>query len=77
MATPINARLVEVETAKEHVDELGIVRGIHAIVSLSSGVAYCAGPLLLVDPVIGGPMWAAKSVIAPSANPENTFSGGN
>ena len=73
IAIPINAQLVEVETAKEHVDELGIVRGIHAIVSLSSGVAYCAVPLLLVDPTIGIPVWGVKSVIAPSANPEIHF----
>jgi hypothetical protein len=73
IAIPINAQLVEVETAKEHVDELGIVRGIHAIVSLSSSVAYCAVPLLLVDPTIGIPVWGVKSVIAPSANPEIHF----
>lgn len=36
-------------------------------------MAYCAVPLLLVDPVIGAPIWAVKSLIAPSANPEIHF----
>jgi hypothetical protein len=73
IAIPIDAQLVEVETAKELVDDRGIVRGIHAIVSLSSGVAYCAVPLILMDPAIGVPVWGVKSVIAPSANPEILF----
>jgi hypothetical protein len=37
-AIPVNAQLVEVDTAKENVDDLGRVYGIHPIVSLSSGV---------------------------------------
>ena len=72
-AIPINTQLVEVDTAKEYVDNFGTVYGIHPIVSLSSGVAYCAVPLLLADPTIGAPIWAVKSVIAPSANPEIHF----
>lgn len=70
---PINTQLVEVDTAKEHVDNHGTVYGIHPIVSLSSGIAYFAGPLLLADPAIGAPIWGVKSVIAPSANPEIRF----
>ena len=34
-AIPVDTRLVEVETAKEHVDDLGTVGGIHPIMSLS------------------------------------------
>lgn len=75
-AIPVNARLIEIDTAKEHVDDLGTVYGIHPIVSLSSGVSYCAVPLLLVDPTIGVPIWGVKSVIAPTANPEIRFPAG-
>jgi len=46
-AIPVNARLIEIDTAKEHVDDLGTVYGIHPIVSLSSGVSYCAVPCCL------------------------------
>jgi hypothetical protein len=72
-AIPVNAQLVEVDTAKEHVGDLGTVYGIHPIVSLSSGVAYVAVPLLLADPIVGAPIWAVKSVLAPSPNPEIHF----
>ena len=72
-AVPVNTQLVEVDTAKEHVDDLGTVYGIHPIVSLSSGVAYFAVPLLLANPTIGVPIWGVKSVITPSANPEIHF----
>jgi LssY C-terminus len=75
-AIPVNAQLVAVDTAKEQVDGLGTVYGIHPIVSLSSGVAYFAVPLLLADPTIGAPVWGVKSVIAPSANPEIHFPAG-
>jgi hypothetical protein len=39
-AIPVDTRLVEVETAKEHVDDLGTVGGIHPIVSLSSSLSF-------------------------------------
>jgi hypothetical protein len=73
---PIKTQLVEVDTAKEHVDDLGTVHGIHPIVSLSSGLAYYTVPLLLIDPAIGVPIWGAKTLIAPSANPEIYFPAG-
>ena len=72
-AIPVNAQIVEVDTAKEHVDDLGTVNGIHPIVSVSSGVAYFAVPLLLANPTIGAPVWGVKSVLAPPANPEIHF----
>jgi hypothetical protein len=72
-AIPVDAEVVEVDTAKEHVDDRGTVYGIHPIVSVSSGVAYVAIPLLLANPTIGVPIWGVKSVIAPSANPEIHF----
>jgi LssY C-terminus len=70
---PVKTQLVEVDTAKERVDDLGIVHGIHPIVSLSSSLAFYTVPLLLIDPTIGIPIWGAKSLIAPSANPEIYF----
>jgi hypothetical protein len=73
---PINTQLLEVETAKEHVDNLGTVRGIHPIVSLSSTWTYCTVPLLFVDPPIGAPLWGVKFVVAPSPNPEIDFPAG-
>lgn len=72
-AIPVNAQLVEVETAKESVDNFGTVHGIHPIVSLSSNVSLYAVAFLIVDPAIGVPVWCIKSVIAPSANPEIYF----
>jgi hypothetical protein len=72
-AIPVNTQLLEVETAKEHVDALGTVHGIHPIVSLSSSLSLCTVPLLLVNPLIGAPVLAIKSLIAPSPNPEIQF----
>lgn len=65
--------MIEVETAKEHVDDLGTVRGIHPIASLSSSLSFYTVPLLLLDPAIGVPVSAVKSLVAPSANPEIRF----
>jgi hypothetical protein len=72
-AIPVNTQVVEVETAKEKVDDFGIVHGMHPIVSLSSGLAFYTVPFLLVDPAIGAPVWGIKSLVAPSANPEIEF----
>jgi hypothetical protein len=72
-AIPVNTQLLEVETAKEHVDALGTVHGIHPIVSLSSSLSFCTVPLLLVDPPIGAPVLAIKSLVAPSPNSEIQF----
>ena len=75
-AIPVNTQLVEVETAKERVDGLGTVHGIHPVASLSSSVSFYAVPLLLVDPTIGVPVLAIKTVVAPSPNPEIYFPAG-
>ena len=75
-AIPVHTQLVEVETAKEHVDALGTVRGIHPMASLSSSLAVFTVPLLLVDPAVGAPVWCIKSLVAPPANPEIHFATG-
>ncbi len=70
---PVHLQLLQVETAKEHVDRDGIVRGIHPIVGLSSGLSFFTVPLSFLSPVVSVPVWGMKSVIAPSANPEIYF----
>ncbi len=72
-AIPIHTELLEVETAKERIDVDGTVRGIHPAASLSSSLALFTVPLLFVVPTVGMPVWAIKSVVAPSANPEIYF----
>lgn len=69
----VDTQLVEVETAKEHVDDFGTVHGIHPIATVSSSLSFYTVPLLLVEPEIGIPLWGMKSLIAPSANPEIRF----
>jgi LssY C-terminus len=72
-AISIQTELLEVETAKERVDVGGTARGIHPAASLSSVLSLFTLPLLFVAPTIGVPVYAAKSIIAPSANPEIYF----
>ncbi len=73
---PVHLQLLEVETAKEHVDDKGIVRGIHPIAGVSSALAFFTVPLSFVSPVASVPVWLVKSMIAPSASPEIYFPGG-
>jgi hypothetical protein len=73
---PIQAELLEVETAKERVDVDGTVRGIHPVASLSSSLALFTTPMLFLVPTVGVPVWGIKSVIAPSAYPEIYFPAG-
>ena len=75
-AISVNTQLVEVETAKEQVDDFGTVHGIHPVASLSSSLAFYTVPLLLVDPTVGVPIWCIKSLVAPPANPEIHFPAG-
>ncbi len=72
-AISIQTELLEVENAKERVDVSGTARGIHPAASLSSSLSLFTVPLLFVAPIIGVPVYAAKSMIAPSANPEIYF----
>lgn len=72
----IKCQVVEVETAKERVNVTGSVQGIHPIASLSSALDLFVVPLLFVTPPVGAPVWAAKSLIAPPADPEIYFPAG-
>jgi hypothetical protein len=73
---PVKTQLVEVETAKEEVDDRGTVHGIHPIVSVSSILAFYTIPLVFLSPAVGIPVLGVKLVIAPSANPEIDFPAG-
>lgn len=73
---PVKLRLLQVETAKEQVGTDGVVRGIHPIVGLSSGLSFCTVLLSSLSPVVSLPVWGIKFLIAPSANPEISFSAG-
>ena len=76
LTIPIQAEVLEVETAKELVDVEGTVRGIHPAASLSSSLALFTVPLLFVVPTIGAPVWGIKSMLSPSADPEIYFPAG-
>ena len=73
---PVKLQLLGVETAKEQVDRHGVVHGIHPIVGLSSGLSFCTVLLSFFSPAVSVPVWGIKSLIAPSANPEISFSAG-
>jgi hypothetical protein len=75
-AVPVKTQLVEVETAKEEVDDRGAVHGIHPIVSVSSILAFYTMPLVFISPAVGIPVLGVKLVLAPSANPEIYFPAG-
>lgn len=52
-------------------------RYVHSpVATLSSSLALFTTPLLFVVPTVGIPVWGIKSAIAPSANPEISFSPG-
>ena len=69
----IAARVIQVETAKERVDDHGMVSGIYPTANVSSSVAFYALPLLLIDPEVGIPVFASKIVAARSPDPEIYF----
>lgn len=70
---PIQARVVEVETAKERVNTQGVIGGIDPTANLSSIVAFYTLPLLCMNPEVGVPVWGVKLVIARSPDPEIYF----
>jgi hypothetical protein len=70
---PIEARLGEVETARERVTASGTVRGIHPTANLSSSVSLYTLPFLYVAPVVTVPVMFVKFLIAPSPDAEIYF----
>jgi hypothetical protein len=73
---PIEARVAEVETAKERVNAEGMIGGISLTANLSASVAFYTLPLLYLDPALGVPIWAVKVLIARSPDPEIYFPAG-
>ena len=76
MTVPIQARVFDVETAKERVNAQGMIGGIYPTANLSSSVALYTLQLLCVDPDFGIPMLGVKLLIARSPDPEIYFPAG-
>ena len=72
----MEAQLIRVETAREHVDEHGVVFGVRPLANLSSASAFYTVPLLFLNPAVGIPVLGLKTLIAPAANAEILFPAG-
>lgn len=72
-AVPLNARLVQVDTARERVDDLGQVYGISSPITVSGALATYAWRLVLLEPMVGSAVWATKFLFAPAPDPEIMF----
>ncbi len=72
-AVPLQARVMEVETAKERVNTQGMIVGIYPTANLSSGVAFYALPLMCTQPGVGAVILGIKTIIARSPDPEIYF----
>ncbi len=73
---PFEARVTQVETAKEQVNQRGTISGIYPTMNVSSGVAYYVLPLLCIEPHFGLPFMGVKVAIARSPDPEIYFPAG-
>lgn len=71
--TPVETRLIEVETAKERVNADGTVGGIHPVANFSSSVSLYGSPFLYVAPEVALPIMGIKSLIARSPDAEIYF----
>ena len=74
--SPIQTRVVEVETGKEHVNAAGTIQGIYPTASLSSTVAFYTLPVLCLNPGLVAPVLGVKFMIARSPDPEIYFPAG-
>lgn len=72
-AYPLDARLVQVDTARERVDDLGQVYGISSSITVSGALATYAWRLVALEPMIGSAVWATKFLFAPAPDPEIFF----
>lgn len=72
-AVPLNSRLVQVDTARERVDDLGQVYGISSTITVSGALAMYAWRLVFLEPVTGSAVWATKFLFAPAPDPEILF----
>jgi hypothetical protein len=67
---PIDAKVTQVETAKERVNAEGVIGGIYPTANVSSSAAFYVLPLLCIDPEFGVPILGVKFLIARSPDPE-------
>lgn len=67
------ARLVEVETAREHVDPTGTIHGISPAASISSSLGSYAWRLTYIAPMTGMAVWGTKFLFARAPDPEITL----
>ncbi len=72
---PLSTRVVEVETARERVNESGVIGGIHPVANFSSGVSIILSALM-TDPAIAIPILGGKFLLARSPDPEIYFPAG-
>ena len=70
---PIETQLINVETAKERVNEDGAAGGSPPTASLSSSVSIYVLPFLYAAPLVAGPALAIKVLMARSPDPEIYF----
>ncbi len=75
-AVPMEARVTQVETARERVDSQGMISGIYPTMNLSSGAVSYVLPLLCIEPHFGLPFLGVKVMIARSPDPEIFFPAG-
>lgn len=75
-AIPVDARVAQVETAKERVNAQGVIGGIYPTANVSSSAAFYVLPLLCIDPEFGIPILGVKFLIARSPDPEIYFPAG-
>ena len=72
---PIAARVLQVETAKERVNDRGVIGGIHPALNLSSGFSIFISALLM-EPGIAVPVMGVKFLLVRSPDPEIYFPSG-
>jgi len=75
-AAPLSARVFQIETAREHVDHTGVVRGIHPTANLSTGLQFYTMPFLYMTPGLGAWFWGTKELVARSPDSEIYFPAG-
>ncbi len=72
----IDARVAQVETAKERVTADGVIGGIYPTANVSSTIDFYAVPALWMNPEFGVPVFGIKCLIARSPDPEIYFPAG-
>jgi hypothetical protein len=72
----IDSRVVQVDGARERVDELGQVEGVSPAVSVSTALGSYAWRLVFLEPLTGSIVWGVKLAFAPAPDPEIHYPAG-